>query len=124
LAWEEASAEVAAALDAALEGSGARRRKMFGCPCYSLRGNLFAGVFGDGVFVRLSDADRAAAVSAGCRPFEPLEGRTLRMYVALPRAEVADGEALSVWLRRSMDFVNGLPRRSRKRAQSRGKRGK
>ena len=124
LAWDKASPEVAAALDEALEGSGASRRMMFGCPSYSLQGNLFAGVFGDGVFVRLSDADRAAAVSAGGRPFEPLEGRKLRMYVVLPRAAVADREALSAWLRRSMDFVNGLPRRPRKRAAPPGKTGK
>jgi TfoX/Sxy family transcriptional regulator of competence genes len=124
LAWKQPSPEVAAILDEALEGSGASQRMMFGCPSYSLAGNLFAGAFGDQVFVRLPEADRAEAVSEGGSPFEPLEGRTLRMYVVLPAAAVADGEALSSWLRRSMDFVSSLPKRPRKRARARRKSGK
>jgi TfoX/Sxy family transcriptional regulator of competence genes len=124
LAWKEPSPEVSAVLHGALEGSGATRREMFGCPSYSLEGNLLAGVFGDRVFVRLPDADRAAAVSEGGSPFEPLEGRKLRMYVVLPAAAVADGEALSSWLRRSMDFVGSLPKRPSKRSKVPGKPGK
>ncbi len=114
MAWKKPLPEVAALVDEALADSGATRGVMFGCPSYSLGGNLFVGVFGDEVFVRLSEVDRAAAVSEGGRPFEPLEGRTLRMYAVLPAAAVADREALSAWLLRSMDFVRGLPRRPRK----------
>jgi len=91
---------------------------MFGCPSYSIEGNLFAGVFGECIFLRLSDIDRAAVISEGGRPFEPLEGRTLRMYALLPPTVIADGEMLSSWLGRSMDFVRGLPKRPRKRLRT------
>jgi len=117
LARKEPSPEAATVLDNALAGSGAVRCVMFSCPSYSIGGNLFAGVFGESVFLRLSDTDRAAIISEGGRPFEPLEGRTLRMYALLPPSVVADGETLSSWLGRSMDFVKGLPKRPRKRSR-------
>jgi len=117
LARKEPSPEVAAILDGALAGSGAVRCVMFSCPSYSIGGNLFAGVYGESVFVRLSDTDRAAIISEGGRPFEPLEGRTLRMYALLPPTVVADGEMLALWLGRSMDFVRGLPKRPRRRSR-------
>ena len=117
MARKEPSPEAAAGLDNALAGSGAVRCVMFSCPSYSIGGNLFAGVFGESVFVRLSDTDRATIISEGGRLFEPLEGRTLRMYALLPPTIVADGEMLASWLGRSMDFVKGLPKRPRKRSR-------
>ena len=118
MAWRKPSPDIAAILEKALGDSGATRRMMFGCPSYALEGKLFAGVWGDRVFVRLSDADRVAALSEGGDPFEPLEGRPLRMYALLPEAAAADREALSLWLERSRKFVGSLPRRPRKRLKA------
>jgi TfoX/Sxy family transcriptional regulator of competence genes len=118
MAWPKASPETVAILDAALGSSGATRRMMFGCPSYALEGKLFAGVWGGRVFVRLPDADRVAALAEGGDPFEPLEGRPLRMYALLPEAAVADREALSLWLERSRKFVRSLPRRPRRRSKA------
>jgi len=118
LARKGPSPRTAAILDQALARSGAKRCVMFGCPAYSLGGNLFAGVFGEAVFLQLSDQGRAEVVSEGGRPFEPLEGRRLRRYVLLPSSVVDDGEALSAWLRRAIDFVKSLPKRPRKRSRA------
>ncbi len=124
MAFRKPSPGVATILEDALVKTGATRCMLFGCPSYSLEGNLFAGVFGEQVFLRLPDADRVAAVSEGAGPFEPLEGRALKMYVLLSATAIADGKMLSSWLRRSMDFVKGLPKRPRKRSKVARKRGK
>jgi TfoX/Sxy family transcriptional regulator of competence genes len=97
---------------------------LLGCPSYTLEGNLFTGVFGEQVFLRLPEAGRVRAVSEGAGPFEPLKGRALKMYVLMSEAAVADGEILSEWLRRSMDFVKGLPKRPRKSLKLATKRAK
>ncbi len=124
MAFMKASPRVAAILEDALAKSGATRCMLFGCPSYTLMGNLFAGVFGEQVFLRLPEAGRVRAVSEGAGTFEPLKGRALKMYVLLSEAAVTDDEVLSTWLERSMDFVKGLPKRPRKRSKLARKHGK
>ncbi len=51
---------------------------MFGYPAYFINGNMFVGVHGDKLFLRLSDADMVE-ITKDCRDvvaFEPMPGRT------------------------------------------------
>ena len=63
-------------------------RPMFGCPAYFTGGNLFAGVWQETLMLRLSEDDRAAVTAAGGGPFEPMPGRPMKEYVALPPSMV------------------------------------
>src|SRR5689334_9169087 len=74
--FSKPSAATLAAFDRAVDGhKGLERRTMFGYPSVFLKGNMLACVFQDRIMVRLSEADRAAAVSIdGARPFEPSPG--------------------------------------------------
>jgi len=89
---------------------GVVAKKMFGQPAAFLNGNMFFGVFGEEVFVRLSEADRTEALrTPGFHLFEPMPGRPMREYVALPRAVLANRSAARKWLARSVDYASHLP---------------
>jgi len=70
-------------------------------------GTMFAGVFGDAVFVRLSEADRAAALRLpGAGLFEPMSGRPMKEYVVLPPAVFKDPKKAKTWVQKSMDYAS------------------
>ena len=93
---------------------GATERPVFGQPAAFVRGNMFFGVFGEHVFVRLSDADRVAAASEiGAQPFEPMPGRPMREYVVLPPKALKDRKVASAWTARSLAYALSLPAKSK-----------
>ncbi len=89
-------------------------RPMFGCPAYFTGGNLFAGVFGNTVMLRLPEDERAAAIAAGGAPFEPTRGGVMKEYVALPAHMVADRAEAAAWVRRAAAYAASLPPKQRK----------
>ena len=89
-------------------------RPMFGCPAYFTGGNLFAGVWQDTVMLRLPEDERAAVAASGGRPFEPMPGRTMKEYVALPPAMVADPAEAAGWVRKAAAYAASLPPKVKK----------
>ncbi len=61
-------------------------RPMFGQLSAFVNGNMFMGIFGEDVLVRLPEADRADVLGAGGSVFEPMAGRPMKEYVVLPDA--------------------------------------
>ncbi|HEY6238923.1 MAG TPA: TfoX/Sxy family protein [Thermoplasmata archaeon] len=96
-------------------GSGITVRTMFGQPAAFVTGNMFLGVFGDAVFLRLSEEDRAAGLLLeGSHLFEPMAGRPMREYVVLPTTVLADAARARPWVDRALRYARGLgPKRSR-----------
>jgi TfoX/Sxy family transcriptional regulator of competence genes len=93
---------------------GSTVRKMFGQPAAFVHGNLCLGVFGDDVFLRLSESDReAAAKVAGVRPFEPMPGRPMREYRVFPAAVLRDPKRSADWLRRAIAYCEAMPPKSK-----------
>ncbi|HZY71443.1 MAG TPA: TfoX/Sxy family protein [Thermoplasmata archaeon] len=84
-------------------------RKMFGQPAAFVNGNLFFGVYGDEVFVRLAETDRAELGKvAGAHPLEPMPGRPMSEYVVLPPSVLGDPKRASGWVERSLKFAGKL----------------
>ena len=83
-------------------------RPMFGNVAAFVNGNMFSGVFGEDVFVRLPEGDRAKVQAGGGGAFEPMPGRAMKEYVVLPSAwrSGRDGEK---WVRRSLEWAAELP---------------
>jgi TfoX-like protein len=83
---------------------------VFGQPAAFVGGNMFMGVFGEQVFVRLSE-DGLASVSKipGVRPFEPMPGRPMREYAVLPAPLLSRPGAAAPWVRKSMEYAMSLP---------------
>ena len=95
--------------------AGVERRKMFGSPCGFVNGNMFCGLFERGLFLRLSEADRAEAIdSLGATHFEPAKGRPMREYVTLPDDMLEDEAQLGEWMGRALAYAGGLPPKEKK----------
>src|SRR2546430_14067436 len=66
-------------------GAGALATKpMFGNLAAWVNGNMFAGLFGDDLFVRLPEAEMDAVKRDGGSNFEPMAGRAMNGYVTVP----------------------------------------
>jgi TfoX/Sxy family transcriptional regulator of competence genes len=107
--WKKATPEMIEAFKSiAPGGPEAEERKMFGCPCAFVHGNMFMGLHGEGFIARLPGAERAALIAAGGSPFEPMPGRPMREYVVLPQGMYADPALLSEWVRKAYAFASAL----------------
>src|SRR5436190_18318444 len=86
-------------------------KPMFGNLGAFVNGNMFAGLFGTSVGVRLGDADRAELEAVdGTGPFGP-EGRPMGAYTSLPPGWRDDPARASAWTGRALGYVAGLPAR-------------
>lgn len=108
--WEKASAELGMELSHLLAGFNCQKKSMFGSPCYFVNGNMFTGVKGGIVFLRLSEDGRKAIMleSDEIQPFEPRPGFFMKEYVEIPDNKITDQEFITRWLNQSYDFVRVL----------------
>jgi TfoX/Sxy family transcriptional regulator of competence genes len=85
-------------------------RPMFGNLGAFVNGNMFAGLFGDRIGVRVLDESRRAELAAtdGAGPFGPDE-RPMSGYVAAPASWAGEPERLAEWLARAFEEVAALP---------------
>lgn len=116
MAWRKSPPALIAAFDGALpDDPHVERRKMFGYPAAFAHGHLFTGLHQENLMVRLGEAQRAALVKNGGRPFEPMPGRAMREYVVVPDTIVEDKRALAMWLKRGLAYVGTLPPKTARR---------
>ena len=91
----------------------AERRQMFGYPAAFVGGNMATGLFADRWIVRLGrDADEAA--TRGAEPFEPMPGRPMTGFYAIPPGDVTDDAKLDDWVRRGLAAAAAMPAKERK----------
>jgi TfoX/Sxy family transcriptional regulator of competence genes len=85
-------------------------KPMFGNLGAFVNGNMFAGLFGDRIGVRVLDEAARAELAAteGAGPFGP-EERPMGGYVAAPEAWADEPERLTEWAQRALDEVAELP---------------
>jgi len=109
--WSKSPAELIARFEATMaEFPGVSLRKMFGYPAaFASNGHMSTGLHQDRWIIRLPDNAQAELAAAGGTPFEPMPGRPMRGYLALPPAILNDEEALRRWLDRSLAYTESLP---------------
>jgi TfoX/Sxy family transcriptional regulator of competence genes len=92
-------------------------RPMFGNMAGFVNGNMFIGLYGDDMFVRLSEEDRVELLTEeGASAFEPMKGRPMKEYVVLPRECRDDPESVDTWVSRSLAWTGEMPvKRPKKR---------
>ena len=88
---------------------GVEVRKMFGYPAAFIAGNLTAGLHQENVMMRLRKAEREERLAAGWFLFEPMPGRPMREYVAMPPEVAVDVDAMRHWFERAAEHVRTLP---------------
>jgi hypothetical protein len=87
----------------------ATRKQMFGYPAAFVGGNMATGLFADRWVVRLPDGEADAARAAGADPFEPVPGRPMKAFVAIPREEVDDDGRIAAWVERGLATAAAMP---------------
>lgn len=95
------------------EAPGVEVKPMFGSLGAFVNGNMFAGLFGPTIGVRLSEADRTELeASERTVPFGP-EGRPMGGYTGLPEVWNAEGDGdearEKAWVTKAHHYVAGLP---------------
>jgi TfoX/Sxy family transcriptional regulator of competence genes len=103
------------------------QRKMFGYPAGFVNGNMFMSLFQDDMILRLPESLRDEFLKVdGAKIFEPMPGRPMREYVAVPPQVMADKKKLASWVSRALDYGTSLKPKSRtskaKKAATRSKR--
>lgn len=85
-------------------------RPMFGNVSAFVNGNMFFGLFGNDMFVRLSREDQAELIEKkGASNLEPMKGRPMKDYVVMPRAWKEKPETIRTWVDRSLAWSSKLP---------------
>ena len=90
---------------------GVEVKPMFGQLSAFVNGNMFAGLFGSDIGVKVADDDLARLREAGAGPFGPAE-RPMGGYVSLPPG-VDDDEA-GRWVARAAEHIATLPAKVKK----------
>ena len=85
--------------------------QMFGGVAAMVNGNLFGGLFGRSIIVKLSDADRPEALALdGTAPFDPMgNGRASKDTLQMAESVMDDPAELRDWLRRAYAHAATLP---------------
>jgi len=85
-------------------------RPMFGNVSAFVDGNMFMGVYGPGLFVRLPEEGREEFLSsAGAAVFEPMKERQMKEYVMVPSSWKGRPVKIKPWVARSLELAGKLP---------------
>ena len=110
--FEKSPPELVARFGEILEGyPDAERRKMFGYPAAFVGGNMATGLFADQWVVRLPDDEIEPAKARGAGSFEPMPGKPMKAFVAIPAADIDDDAALRAWVERGIAFARSMPKK-------------
>jgi len=84
-------------------------RPMFGNLAAFVNGNMFSGLFGEDLFVRLPDDQAAPIRKQGGRDFEPMAGHAMKGYVMVPATWSSKPAATKTWIAASLAYARSLP---------------
>ena len=91
-------------------------KPMFGNLAAFVNGNMFAGLFGEDLFVRLPDAEARPIMKAGGRPFEPMAGHAMTGYVVVQDGWQKKPEAVRAHIARALTLTRAMPAKTKKPA--------
>ena len=93
----------------------AERKKMFGMPAGFVNGNMFYGVFANGVVLRVGEVRRdELAAHDGIEAFEPMPGRPWKEYVHVDADQWSDGDELDAWVNEALELTAQMPPKEKK----------
>ncbi|SDN41594.1 Transcriptional regulator of competence genes, TfoX/Sxy family [Paenibacillus sp. yr247] len=85
-------------------------RPMFGNLAGFINGNMFVGLFGEQIFIRLPEQERRELLTIeGTSEFAPMPSRPMKEYVALPESWNQEPDQIRTWIQRSLAWAESLP---------------
>jgi hypothetical protein len=87
------------------------KRPMFGHPAFFINRNMFAGLFGSKVFLRLSPGQAVTLSKAfpGLSHLQPMPGRPMKEYYELPEKLHMDPKLVSRVILEAAAYCRNLP---------------
>lgn len=114
--WVKANQNMADYLEKLIINYESKKKPMFGSPVYFVNDNMWTGVKGGVVFLRLSENDRSI-IQTECdeiKPFEPRPDFFMKEYVEIPDSKLTEEEFINKWLDISYSFVKNIPPKVKK----------
>jgi TfoX/Sxy family transcriptional regulator of competence genes len=91
-------------------------RPMFGNISAFVNGNMFTGLFGNDLFVRLSDESRRELLeNKSAALLEPIKGKPMKEYVVIPKSWRNQHQTVRLWITRSLEWTGKLPPKKTKK---------
>jgi TfoX/Sxy family transcriptional regulator of competence genes len=84
-------------------------RPMFGNLAAFVNGNMFAGLFGEDLFVRLPEEESVKVRKQGGRDFAPMAGRPMKGYVTVPGTWRDKPAAVKGWIALALELTGKMP---------------
>ena len=111
--WPKPSPEKTALLDILTKDLNSVKRIMFGNPAFFTDGKMFTGVFGETVFLRLGEVRSKEFLTEypNSTRFEPVKGRFMKEYMAVPQQLITNDLEFKHWLKESYDFTRSLQKK-------------
>jgi len=91
------------------DGPTVTLRPMFGNLAAFVNGNMFAGLFGEDLFVRLPEEESAKVRKQGGRDFAPMAGRPMKGYVMVPSTWREKPAAVKGWIATALEVTGNMP---------------
>jgi TfoX/Sxy family transcriptional regulator of competence genes len=114
MAWKKSPPELVSAFERIVpDRREVERRKMFGYPAAFVNGNMFVGLHEDRLVLRLDDETAGEAKRHGATDFEPMPGRAMKGWVAVPHERLDESRARA-WIERALSHVSDMPGKGRK----------
>src|ERR1700676_5226618 len=111
--WRKSPQELIDLFVSVMPGPPAVQRKMFGYPAGFINGNMFMGLFQDDMILRLPEALREEFLKKdGAKIFEPMPGRPMREYVAVPPRLLVNPKELVRWILEAREYGASLKPKS------------
>ena len=111
--WQKSSLALIDLFESVLPGPPAVERKMFGYPAGFVNGNMFMGLFQESMILRLPEGPREEFLKLhNAKVFEPMPGRPMREYAAVPQSVLRDKKELTAWVAKAFAYGASLKPKS------------
>lgn len=111
--WQKSSQGLIDLFESVMPGPPAVQRRMFGYPAGFVNGNMFMGLFQESLILRLPTGPREEFLKVyNAKLFEPMAGRPMREYAAVPQSVMRDKKELSAWVARALEYGASLKPKS------------
>ena len=111
--WQKSPQGLIDLFESVMPGPPAVQRKMFGYPAGFVNGIMFMGLFQESMILRLPVGPREEFLKVfGAKLFEPMAGRPMREYAAVPQSVMRDEKELKTWVRKAFEYGASLKPKS------------
>jgi TfoX/Sxy family transcriptional regulator of competence genes len=101
------------------DGPTVTLKPMFGQLSAFVNGNMFCGLFGDDLVVRLPEPEIAKVKLQGGRDFEPMAGHKMGGYVMIPGDWQAKPAPAAALIKRALAVTGAMPAKAAKKTAPR-----